>query len=426
MMQAQTVKPFFSSFKTFSHAIPGQRSSWLEALRRDDAQYVDQYDLPLFNNEEWKYSSLNVLWQQAYKLVERFEGVIPDEVRALFIDGAKNIVILDGHVVGKTLMGLSDDLAGLALSSGDEAFKKLESDQAYSGAIARNDAKLFVRLNRLYFADLLAVVMPRGCEATGLVHIINVVTASDAAVFPRVLIKLEQGAQLNVLQTYRSLANGEHFNAPVTDIVVEEGARLEYVEKHAYSLSLSCIASVRAWLKKDSSLKAMMLTAGAGLFRSNISVMIEGAGASAEVNGLHHLKGEAHADSHTFLDHQAPNTTSNQLYKCILQDESRSVFNGRVFVHRDAQKTNSYQLNKNLLLSRRCRVDTKPQLEIKADDVKCTHGATISQLDDEQLFYLQTRAVGREDARQMLVRGFIDDVLSKVGHPLIRKVLMKV
>jgi Fe-S cluster assembly protein SufD len=139
---------------------------------------------------------------------------------------------------------------------------------------------------------------------------------------------------------------------------------------------------------------------------------------------LHDLKGDRHADSHTFIEHIAPNARSNQLYKAILGEQSRSVFNGRVLVHREAQLTNSYQLNKNLILSREARVDTKPQLEIFADDVKCTHGATIGQLDEDQVFYLATRGITKDAATAMLIRGFIDDVLAQIQDPVLKTKLI--
>ena len=176
---------------------------------------------------------------------------------------------------------------------------------------------------------------------------------------------------------------------------------------------------------RNSSFHSFVLTKGAKIFRNNLSVILGGEGAQAHVNGLHALKGDRHADSHTFLDHRAPNTRSDQLYKCILQDSAHSVFNGKISVRREAQLTNSYQLNKNLILSRECCVDTKPQLEINADDVKCTHGATIGQLSEEELFYLQTRGIGKDEARQMLVRGFVEDVLNKISNPGLRAVIGK-
>lgn len=401
--------PFLEGFRSAAAAPSVDLPPWLDEIRQEDGHFLRSFVRPSVRDEEWKYTPLTALWPQAYSLAGRFKGsVIGDEFKSLMIDGARNILIIDGQVA-----------AGRAFGSLDEIRRCLST-------VTPNDAELFLRLNRLHFQSLLEVFPGQNVTPGELVHIINVAVQPGTAAFPRIFIRAGRGAELNVLQTYVTFCADRSLSVPVTDIVLEEGARLEYAERHAHSLMTSHIGSVRAWLKKDSTFKATVSTSGAGIFRSNISVMMEEQGAKAELNGLHHLKADAHADSHTFLEHLAPETTSNQLYKCILADEARSVFNGRVYVHREAQKTSSYQLNKNLLLSRECRVDTKPQLEIRADDVKCTHGATISQLDEEQLFYLQTRAVGRQDAVDMLVSGFIDDVLSRISHPLLREALAKV
>ncbi len=428
MTQLLASTPFLASFKASESGAFEDIPLWLKEARRIDACWLDSFELPSFRDEEWKYTPLTSLWRRSFDLVERLDGVIPEQLKPFLIDGARNVLVLNGHYAGEVSSLPAEGFAGVTLLSGGAAYDVFKDGRQYFSAVTRNDAELFCRLNRQFLQDPLAILVKPGTTAQGLVHILNVVTSPGVVVFPRIFIRVGQGAALNVLQSYLSLSSltgGPQLNVPVTDIVLEAGGGLEYGERHLQSVGSSYIGAVRVWQKSDSSFKSMMSTTGAGIFRSNISVMLEGAGASAQINGLHDLHAEAHADSHTFLEHLAPDTKSDQLYKCILYDAAHSVFNGRVFVRRDAQKTSSYQLNKNLLLSRECRVDTKPQLEIMADDVKCTHGATISQLDEEQLFYLQTRAVGREDSVGMLVRGFMDDVLSTVSHPLIRKALMK-
>jgi Fe-S cluster assembly protein SufD len=163
------------------------------------------------------------------------------------------------------------------------------------------------------------------------------------------------------------------------------------------------------------------VTRGGKAVHDNLSVVLEGQGAEVFLNGLHHLAGAAEAQSITSVDHVAPSTMSDQLYKSILRDKSHSVFHGKIMVRREAQLTNAYQLNKNLLLSSEARVDTKPQLEIFADDVKCSHGAAIGQLDDEQMFYLQTRGIDRAAAGEMLVHGFVEDVLDRIKDARLRQ-----
>ena len=229
-----------------------------------------------------------------------------------------------------------------------------------------------------------------------------------------VLIHLEAGAEAVVGILFTSALSGSH-----VEVVLEEGARLELLRAIDPGAGVACQSLLQVRQAKDSSLRAFFLTKGG--VEDHVSVALEGAGAEAFLNGLHHLAGEFQALSHTFVDHIAPSTMSDQLYKSILRDRSRSVFNGKIMVRREAQLTNSYQLNKNLLLSPEAHVDTKPQLEIFADDVKCSHGATIGQLDDEQMFYLQTRGIDRAAAAEMLVHGFIQDVLDRIRDPRLRE-----
>jgi Fe-S cluster assembly protein SufD len=393
--------------------------AWLEALRRDDARYLAAADAISARDDAWKYSPLASFWKKGFSPVHRAEGVISDDVRRLLIRDAYNIIVFDGQVLPQDL-SLAAGMPGVSVCGGAAAAAALGSRQKYVEAVTPNDTELFLRLNRACFSDLVVIEAAPGVKFSGLIHIIHVASRPVSASFPRLFLYAGRASSVNVLQSYCAVPGLEYLSVPVADIVLEEDAAVEYAERHESSPNGFHIGSARVWQNRNSVFRSFILAGGAEIFRSNFSVMIAGEGASTEVNGLHALRGENHADSHTFLEHSVPNTRSDQLYKCVLEDESRSVFNGRVQVHREAQQTNSYQLNKNLLLSRGCRVDTKPQLEIRADDVKCTHGATIGRLNEEQLFYLQTRAIRKEAAVAMLVRGFMDDVIAKVRHPLMR------
>jgi Fe-S cluster assembly protein SufD len=225
-----------------------------------------------------------------------------------------------------------------------------------------------------------------------------------------VLVHLEAGAEAVVA-----------LGALQVEVVLEEGARLELLRVIAPLAGVACESVLKVRQDRTSSLRSFFVTKGGYAVDDHVSVLLEGPGAEVFLNGLHHLAGDAHAGSHTFIDHVAPSTMSNQLYKSILRDKSRSVFNGKIMVRREAQLTNAYQLNKNLLLSLDARVDTKPQLEIFADDVKCSHGAAIGQLDDEQMFYLQTRGIDRASAGEMLVHGFVQDVLDQIKDARLRQ-----
>jgi Fe-S cluster assembly protein SufD len=207
-----------------------------------------------------------------------------------------------------------------------------------------------------------------------------------------------------------------YFTNASTDVFLDANASLHYCKAQKESLNAYHIGQTRVWQERDSNFDGFSLTAGSQLTRNSLNIALNGEGANAGLNALYSVFGNQHVDNHTSVDHRVPNCTSNQLYKGILNGDSRAVFNGKVFVRPIAQQTNSYQLNKNLLLGNNCRVDTKPQLEIFADDVKCTHGATIGQLDENEMFYLQTRCIPRNVATKMLVHGFVDDLFGLIKN----------
>jgi Fe-S cluster assembly protein SufD len=403
----------------FHHAEALSRvPAWLRMIRAEDLEFLAGLAPLSVRDEEWKYTPLMSLWGKAFTPVMKIDGILPQEFKSKIITGAFNILVCNGHYTGITY---GDNPAGLEVSSGDEAFAALAAEKDHFVSLTVNDSPLFTKLNRAFFLSPLFLRAKKDCAVKVPVHLIHVITQDQSAVFPRVFIKAEARSSLDVLETVVAVAGLDYMNNSVMDIVLEEGARVEHVQSNHHSDRATHVGILRAWLAKDSCLRTFLATPGAGVFRNNASVMLEGEGSTAYVNGLHLLEREAHADSHTLIEHIAPSAQSNQLYKCVLDGEAHSVFNGKVIVQREAQKTNSYQLNKNLLLSRECRVDTKPQLEIMADDVKCTHGATIGQLDKDQLFYLQTRALSRDESTRILVRGFVDDVLALIVHPLLRQ-----
>ena len=378
---------------------------------------------PAFKSEEWKYTNLAMLQERHFTPVNRLEGVLSERVKSLFIPGAVNFVFVNG-LFSEHLSETGKLDPTWRVRTGTEAILALKSCPR---EITKNDSPLFVALNETFVKDALFIEVAEGIISRAPFHVIYVVDGAlgRPAIFPRTFLKICREARATFWETVISLDEEEYFHNPVMEVVIEEGASLEYVQAQGHSSEAFHIGSICVRQGRDSRLDSFVLTKGARLFRNNLSVILAGEGAEAHVNGLHALKDDRHADSHTFVDHASPNTRSDQLYKCILQDRSHSVFHGKIFVRREAQQTNSYQLNKNLILSRGCHVDTKPQLEINADDVKCTHGATIGQLSEEELFYLQTRGINEAEAKQMLVHGFVEDVLNKITNPDLRAVIGK-
>jgi Fe-S cluster assembly protein SufD len=209
----------------------------------------------------------------------------------------------------------------------------------------------------------------------------------------------------------------------IVDLSLADGARLQHYKIQRESMGAFHVAATRAELGPNSSYKTTAINFGAALSRHDISVQMDHEGAECSVDGLYMVDGSQHTDTHSVIDHRQPHCTSHQLYKGILDGKSRAVFNGKVFVRHGAQQTDARQTNKNLLLSTDARVDTKPQLEIFADDVKCTHGAAVGQIDEEEKFYLESRGINRDLARNMLTYGFAEEVIERIGIESIRREL---
>ena len=245
------------------------------------------------------------------------------------------------------------------------------------------------------------------------------------AFFPRNLFVAEENSQVTVVEQFISTAEGSYLTSPVTEIVVEDNAVVDHYKLQRESASAFHVASLGYVQERNATVSNHSLSLGARLARHDIRAELDGEGADVTLNGLYVVKDSQHVDHHTVVDHRVPHCTSRELYKGVLDDASSGVFNGRVIVRADAQKTDSRQSNKNLLLSDEALVNTNPQLEINADDVKCAHGATIGQLDPEAMFYLRTRGIGEVAARKILTERFMADASDRIRLAAVRDTLRR-
>ncbi|NTV29963.1 MAG: Fe-S cluster assembly protein SufD, partial [Candidatus Omnitrophica bacterium] len=374
--------------------------------------------LPGTRDESWRYTDLKDLARQSFSLVEAVPTSLVGAPEGWLSPADLNLVLANGLVATEFLPAALP--AGVTVLTGAQAVQAV-CDERF-GAVGINDAEFLVRLNDLHFRDILLIDIARGVDVPAVINILHGLNEQSygKAIFPRIVVRLAEGARSRIFESSMFTGGQPAFMDAVLDIYLAPGAELEMVQSCRNGEQSMRFMSTRIAQQADSRLRSFFFTDGAEICRHNLSIRLEGAGAEAVVNGLHRLDGVRHADSHTFVEHIAPSSRSRQLYKTVIDGEAHSVFNGRILVRRDAQKTNSYQLNKNLLLGREARVDAKPQLEIFADDVKCSHGATIGQLDEDQLFYLGTRGIGRQESVRMLIRGFIDDVVGQVVDPALR------
>jgi Fe-S cluster assembly protein SufD len=283
-------------------------------------------------------------------------------------------------------------------------------------------------LNTAFVQSGVFLFIPRNVKVETPIQITFLTDAEQAesASFPRLLVVAEANSSATIIESFVSTREQQYFTNAIAEIVVKDGARLEHYRMQRESREALHISLTSAELGRGSSYDTTSINMGARLARHDISVVMDHEGAECWVDGLYLVGANQHSDTHSVIDHKQPHCNSHQLYKGILDDNGRAVFNGKVFVREGAQKTDAMQTNKNLLLSPQARVDTKPQLEIYADDVKCAHGAAVGQLDPEELFYLQARGMNPELSRSLLTYGFAEEVIGKIKIDSIRAQLDEV
>jgi len=293
--------------------------------------------------------------------------------------------------------------------------------EEHLGRYASDDSNPFVALNTASFEDGAFLHVPGNTVVDEPVSI-DFTGIPGHATHLRNLIVVGAGSQVRIVERYTGA--GRYFTNAVTEIVVGENATVEHVKLEEESPDSYHVATIQVYQARNSNFKAHNISLGGLLVRNDVNAVLS-SGCEGTLNGLYLTKGRQHVDNHTALDHAAPHAASHELYKGIMDGASSAVFNGKILVRKDAQKTDAKQTNKNLVLSENALINTKPELQILADDVRCTHGATIGQLDEEALFYLRARGIGKTDARDLLIYAFARDVIDRISIPSVREYLEK-
>jgi len=297
--------------------------------------------------------------------------------------------------------------------------------EQYLGKVAAYEGQTFTALNTAFLDDGAVLHVAREVEVARPIHLLFVSDASagTGTSQPHNLIVLDRFAKATVIESYAGLGNGAYFTNVVTEAVVGDGATLTHLKLQRESAKAYHVGTVDVRQARDSHLVSFSFATGAALSRTNIYTELRGEGCGATLNGLYLGDGEQHIDHQTRIEHVEPNCYSREHYKGILDGSAHGVFNGKVFVHPAAQKTDGKQTNNTLLLSEKAQIDTKPQLEIFADDVKCTHGATVGRLDETSLFYMKSRGINSRSARELLTYAFAADVLETIEQVEVREAL---
>ena len=397
---------FLSRFERLRERLPGdprQRLAAADAFRRAGLPG----SAPGRREEAWKYTSLRPVADAEFvQSVTPLAGDSAWLARLPQID-APRIVFVDGD--------FHPELSALPATIDFKRF----ADQGAFGTLARPDGEPLVALNTMLAEDGASLKIPAGVDA-GLLLLVSLAT-DEAAFHPRHTIHLAAGARLTLLEL--SLGDGAYLHNPVTEIRVAEDAVLTHVRLQNESLTAFHLSTLYAEIAERGTYDSFALNVGARIVRTEIHARLTGEKGITHLNGAQLLGGVQHADFTTVVKHVAPSCTSRQTVKNVLAGRAQGVFQGRIEVAREAQKTDGYQMNQALLLSPDAEIDTKPELEIFADDVKCSHGATVGELDADQLFYLRSRGIPDAEARSILVRAFLAESLDTVAHEQVRAVL---
>jgi Fe-S cluster assembly protein SufD len=401
--------------------------AWLELVRGSAMDRFDQLGFPLVSDEEWKYTNLAALAKENFAPATSDEIDLPDVDHFSYPETATaNLVLVNGFLREdlSVTTGLENVVAIDLFNAGADArYNKIIRKYLARNAGYHNNS--LTALNTAFLQSGIFVWIPKNVKLEVPVQITFVADTElpDSASFPRVLVVAEENSSATIVENFVSHGNGKHFTNATAEIVVKDGARLEHYRLQRENRNSFHISTTSAELGRSSNYDTTSINLGARLSRHDVSVVLDHEGAETAVDGLYMVGADQHTDTHSVIDHKQPHCNSHQLYKGILDGNGRAVFNGKVFVREGAQKTDAMQTNKNLLLSDKARVDTKPQLEIYADDVKCAHGAAVGQLDPEELFYLETRGIGPELGRSLLTYGFAEEVIGKIKIESIRSQL---
>ncbi len=413
------------TLETYRHAFQrfaqngGGSPSWLQPLREAGLDRFVRAGFPTRKNEDWRFTNVQPIAKSEFRVLDA-PGVMPslDALRPYLFghEDWPRMVFVNGRFVSE-LSHLDGVPSGVQLLSLREALdSQRDVVEAHLAKVAVNAPSAFTDLNTAFMTDGALLVLPADTVIEQPVHLLFVTApgAAEGATHPHTLIVAGRHAQATVLESYVSLAEQRYLTNAVSEIVLEEGARVNHYKVQLESEAAYHVGTIEAWQGRNSHFESFSFAMGGALSRTNVYTVLDGEAAHVQLDGLYVGHGVQHLDHQTRIEHAKPGCTSREIYKGMLDDRSHAVFNGKVYVRPEAQQTDGKQTNKNLLLSDTAKVDTKPQLEIYADDVKCTHGATVGQLDESALFYCRTRGIPLPDARKMVTYAFAADVIEEI------------
>jgi Fe-S cluster assembly protein SufD len=416
---------YTKGFEEFRKTASGRGISWLDSLREEGFRRFSELGFPTPENEDWRFTNVSPIARAAYVIetngrpsvsagaIERFTFPKLKTLKLVFINGAYSPELSD----------TSDIPSGVIATSLSSALEtEAELVENYLSKYAEFKDEAFTALNTAFIQDGGFIYIPRGTHLKEPVHMLYVTAGSESATItnPRNLIVVEANCQANIVEHYVSLDDNVYFSNVVTELIVGENSKVGHYMIECESRKAFNVSTLRVQQGRNSNTHSHSVLLGGALVRNNVHPVLAGEGCDSLINGLYMSTGRQHMDNYMKVEHATPHCDSRQFYNGVLDGRSRGVFHGRIIVNKNAQKTDAKQTNRNLLLSDTAQIDTKPQLEIYADDVKCTHGATIGQMDENAIFYLRSRGIREDRAREIILSAFTSGTLESMEVDEIR------
>lgn len=402
-----------------------ESQSWLSQLRAQAIDHVSAQKLPTRRDEEWRFTDISTLAHLPYQPSQPECNLQVQDIEHWYLSEAKNrLVFVDGHYAPQ----LSAVVEPAIVVGNLPALLSTHASilQSHLGQYVKFDNNVFAALNTAFLRDGALIIIPSNTTVAEPIHLLFIATQNEVTSYPRCLLIGETGSNVTLIEDYVSLQQAAYITNSVTEISLAANAHAKHIRVQRESAQAFHLANCAVSLTHASNYQSVSIALGSQISRYNLDVRLTEEAAECAIDGLTLIADRQLADTHTCIDHVKPNGTSHQQHKCIIDDAAHAVFNGKIIVRPHAQHTNSSQSSRNLLLSKTAQVDTKPQLEIFADDVKCAHGATVGQLNQEEIFYLQSRGLSGVAARNLLTYAFGAEIISRIPITSLRQQLEQI
>ncbi|MCC6865275.1 MAG: Fe-S cluster assembly protein SufD [Ignavibacteria bacterium] len=423
-MDNTTIKEhYITEFRKAEENMNGEASTAFHLIRKNAIAKFDELGFPTAKNEDWRFTNVSPLFKFDFKKGNTVK-LNNSDIEKYLINGLnENIIVFINGIYSVELSSIKKQDNGIVIDSLKNVLNtKPELVQNYIGKFAEIDNG-FTALNTAFASEGIVIIIPDNLQVKGHIHLLYITGEEGKHVIsqPRNLIVTGKNCRVNIIESYHSRTNEANLVNAVSEVVVGENSFVEIYRLQQENESSFHINRTQSILAASSTYTHYSVTLGGAIVRNDTNIKLNAENCTGNLYGLYLTEGSQHVDNHTLIDHAKPRCQSNEMYKGVLNDNSRGVFNGKVFVREDAQKTNAYQSNKAILLTSTAIIDTKPQLEIYADDVKCSHGAAIGQLDNEAVFYLRSRGIDEELARKVLIRAFANDIFETIANDIFHE-----